>query len=526
MAKFLDDLYVTGNNANVLVINSDAVADILLVSNTGTVAVGSDNFVGNVYANPKFIINTGSGIPGLMHLNSFGVELVTYTNVSDSLFGNASNHDLTFITNDVERIKITAAGAVGINHLTPPAQLTIVGAGNTSATHALRIGNSASDILVNVQDDGNVGIGTATPTSLLNVVGTSTVNQSFLGVGIDDGAYSAKIGTTNSGGTPYSGLWFDTATPTTTNYQFMSTGGLTVINGSALYLRTSNVDRVIILNNGNVGIGTTSPTQKLHVISTSGVSDVFKAESQYGTSLSVNQYGYVIADNGVHIGDSNGLSFGSSSPFNKVIITPNDWQFNLGSTIILNDGGYATHFAADNATLFNNPNKIWRWVDANIPTSYMSLTTVGLGIGNGLLVPTAKLDVNGDVNISDGLTIDTVASSPTANALRTLTGHVVIDDLSGSGTRTVNVDNDGKLVIGSAPVSGATAKYATTFKPGTVNVANTITHSLGTTDISVTLWDATSGEIILAKVSNRTSTQVDVTFTTNPAGNVRAVIIG
>lgn len=169
MAKFLDDLYVTGNNANVLVINSDAVADILLVSNAGAVAVGSDNFIGNVYTNPKFIINTGSGIPGLMHLNSFGVELVTFTNVSDSLFGNASNHDLSFITNDVERIKITAAGAVGINHLTPPAQLTIVGAGNTSSTHALRIGNSSSDILVNVQDNGYVGIGTITPSAKLGI---------------------------------------------------------------------------------------------------------------------------------------------------------------------------------------------------------------------------------------------------------------------------------------------------------------------------------------------------------------------
>jgi hypothetical protein len=147
-------------------------------------------------------------------------------------------------------------------------------------------------------------------------------------------------------------------------------------------------------------------------------------------------------------------------------------------------------------------------------------------VGIGTLTPTFRLDVNGNANISDGLTVDTVVSSPTANALHTLNGHVVIDDLSGPGTRTVNVDASGKLIAGAAPVVGAPVKYSTTFTPGTVNVANTITHSLGTTDISVTLWDVTTGEIILAKVSNRTSTQVDVTFTTNPAGNVRAVIIG
>lgn len=160
MAKFLDDFFITGNETNVFVVNSDNVSDILLVSNTGNVAVGGNIFSGAIYSNPKLIVNTGSGIPGLMHLNSFGVELVTFTNVGDSLFGNASNHDLAFITNNIERIKVTAAGAVGINHLTPPAQLTVVGAGSTSSTHTVRIGNSSSSLLFNIRDDGFVSIGT------------------------------------------------------------------------------------------------------------------------------------------------------------------------------------------------------------------------------------------------------------------------------------------------------------------------------------------------------------------------------
>jgi hypothetical protein len=87
----------------------------------------------------------------------------------------------------------------------------------TSGTNQLRI-NFGNLVLVN----GNVGIGTTTPSQRLTVVGN---------IGIQAGA-NAFIGTLD-------------------NY--------------ALSLRTNNTDRIFITNAGNVGIGTTAPSTRLAV---------------------------------------------------------------------------------------------------------------------------------------------------------------------------------------------------------------------------------------------------------------------
>jgi hypothetical protein len=75
--------------------------------------------------------------------------------------------------------------------------------------------------------------------------------------------------------------------------------------------------------------------------------------------------------------------------------------------------------------------------------------------------------------------------------------------------------------LGASPVHA----YKVTFTPGTAGSPNTITHNLGTTDIIVQLWDVTVGDAILTKLDNRTTNTVDVTFSVNPAGDVRIVIL-
>lgn len=96
-------------------------------------------------------------------------------------------------------------------------------------------------------------------------------------------------------------------------------------------------------------------------------------------------------------------------------------------------------------------------------------------------------------------------------------------------TRTFTFpDQSGTFVLLSDLTGfGTVNKYATTFTPGTVSTPNTITHSLGTTDIIIQLVDITTGEMILADtIGNYTINTVDITFTVNPAGNVRVIITG
>jgi hypothetical protein len=117
-----------------------------------------------------------------------------------------------------------------------------VGAGSTSATYGLQIHNSTgtNNALV-VRDDGNVGIGTTSPVNALDVRSSAGGNIISLGGGIP---------TMHLGFEPVGGISF-----------------IDAVNTNILKFKSGGVDSMTILNNGNVGIGTTSPSTKLHVLS-------------------------------------------------------------------------------------------------------------------------------------------------------------------------------------------------------------------------------------------------------------------
>jgi hypothetical protein len=148
------------------------------------------------------------------------------------------------------------------------------------------------------------------------------------------------------------------------------------------------------------------------------------------------------------------------------------------------------------------------------------ITNVGIsaiatgGINNyAIVVPPAS----GDVGIG--------TITPT-NTLHLVGSFKYIDGNQGAG-KILTSDGNGVATWQNASVTstGTVTKYSVTLTPGTAGTANTITHNMNSTDISISLWDSTSGEIIYAKVNNRTSNTVDVTFATNPTGTVRIVIL-
>lgn len=80
------------------------------------------------------------------------------------------NGDLIFGTNNTEQMRVNHNGNVGIGTTTPTAKLHLKGSGSTSATEAMRLTDSSGNgALMVVQDGGNVGIGTRNPTALLDV---------------------------------------------------------------------------------------------------------------------------------------------------------------------------------------------------------------------------------------------------------------------------------------------------------------------------------------------------------------------
>lgn len=127
---------------------------------------------------------------------------------------------------------------------------------------------------------GNVGIGTSTPGAKLHVTGDARLNTSIVGDGIELQQYST--------GNRYSGIDFhgdDTYTDYALRILRYNTGpdaassivhrGLGELNLSTqdaapISFYTTNIHRMIIAANGNVGIGTTAPTAVLNPYKTIG----------------------------------------------------------------------------------------------------------------------------------------------------------------------------------------------------------------------------------------------------------------
>ncbi|ALR31189.1 hypothetical protein ATE47_11950 [Chryseobacterium sp. IHB B 17019] len=116
-----------------------------------------------------------------------------------------------------------------------------------------------------IDQNGNVGINTASPTTTLEVV-TSNVNTGSLGIRFAGNNPTPAVGqnilvgfnpNTIAGGYAHWAIgsqFFDGTALGDADFIFKSSNGGTY------------VDRMIIKNGGNVGMGTNTPTQKLHVI--------------------------------------------------------------------------------------------------------------------------------------------------------------------------------------------------------------------------------------------------------------------
>lgn len=224
----------------------------------------------------------------------------------------------------------------------------------------LNPGNSIGSQLT-TESNGNVGIGTDNPTEKLEVVGNIKASGFCLG---------------NDCRTTWSGAG--------TSYWILSLSGIN------LYATPTNV---------RVGIGTTNPTERLHVIGNIKATGTISADTMLssGGSLRVN-YGANLAINGGNVG------IGTTNPQAKLhvigdikssatITAPvfcignscrSSWPVGGGGSI----NGTANYIAkfANNSTVINSQ-------------IFDNGTNVGIGTTN----PSAKLDVNGAIAVKNGI---------------------------------------------------------------------------------------------------------------------------
>jgi hypothetical protein len=179
----------TGSNntilgANVTGLSATLANNIIIADGSGNqrINVDSSGKVGIGTNAPTYSVDIIKATTGTVSLN---IES-TFANANSMLRisdGNARNSilqrrgdlptgQLRILMNGATKFIFTDDGKFGITQAnTPTAQFQILGSGTTSATTALLVQNSAGANLLSVLDNGNVGIGTNSPTSTLYING-------------------------------------------------------------------------------------------------------------------------------------------------------------------------------------------------------------------------------------------------------------------------------------------------------------------------------------------------------------------
>jgi len=223
--------------------------------------------------------------------------------------GYVHNFYIYDITNSAPRITLTQAGNVGIGTQSPTSKLHLrdpgvnsdvgIKIGNDSRDWNLQVMGSVSDSfqifthdnsnVMTILPSGNVGIGTPSPSTPLMVNRASNSNEPGIYYDVTGGS-SGSVGI---GSTAAVGPFIVGNTLPNGNVRGAYSASRMLFNGGGFAFQTSDEtsgartfdDKVKILINGNVGIGTTSPSEILHLNKTSGTGCFIRFQNTGGSGV-------------------------------------------------------------------------------------------------------------------------------------------------------------------------------------------------------------------------------------------------
>jgi hypothetical protein len=340
--------------------------------------------------------------------------------------------------------------------------LAVETSGTSNSYHAMQVATGVGTVF-DITNAGNVGIGTTSPISTLDVNGTISLSGSA-----ENKLYNASTSPANG-----------TSTNTTVLYgrqiDLYALDDIVLRTGTSpsddIIFFAGNSERARILGSGNVGIGTTSPTAKLHVagnIWASGSSGHITASGNISAS------GDLIVQN---ITASNNINAGGTGSFGMVGIGKTNPAYSLDCLGNFNiNGTNQVNLRCNNANVFNGyttqtminsyglDRPIVFTLNQGITEAMRIAGTTG-NVGIGTTTPTAKLHVAGNIWASGSNGHITASGNISAS------GHILALEFIG-GQGNSDVDTGTETV---ATATGATAaffdyvaKNGTNLRAGTV----------------------------------------------------------
>jgi len=352
------NIYMTAGTSKDLLLGAGGANGIVSILNSGNVGIGNTN--------PTALLHVGSSFPAIRYtqIDSSGQIIANFNNNGNSAPIQIRNLDVTPGISQAVTIQSYFARTGDISpreggHISfGKEQEWTTNASTNDSFVSLRVMNNGSyNDALRISANGNVGIGTTTPGDKLQVNGNISLNTFISG-----STLTRKIGLgTNNGSLVghWGGVEFTESSGDNQEIHFWtSTGG------------GASTEKLTILGDGNIGIGTTTPGAPLEIRnnSTSGYVDSLKLSAlgaisghdfsmtnSYGRNLRIRQY------------NSNSTGPLSGSAF---------FQENGGSLLFVTNTANPIYFATNN-----------RWATAD-----MTIDASG-NVGIGTISPTEKLDI-------------------------------------------------------------------------------------------------------------------------------------
>jgi hypothetical protein len=367
-------------------ITSTTTYNLLLNPLGGNVGIGTTNPIYKLQIAGSTYVNGGT-----MFLDSG--EYIRWGNSAQSIRG-VNDTSLEFVAGSSTRMYVSASGNVGIGTTTPGSKLEIAGA----------LG-------------GTIGVGGST----FRLINTDTFNYASITAGItgvsNSGMQFSTDGTAKMVIDSSGNVGINTTSPSA-KLQVKGSGATSAT--TALHVENTNASAsMVVLDDGNVGIGTTNPAATFHV-SSSGIvqrlesSNTFTALDFYNTTATANNRNWSIGANLFNYGDfniMNSVSSGSApTPANTYLTINKDGNVGIGT---INPGypldivGFAnstygfrvTDGTIDNRISWSSGNVGFFGTVSNHPIAFNTnlsermRITAGGNVGIGTTTPSYMLDV-------------------------------------------------------------------------------------------------------------------------------------